>query len=291
MFLNKEYERQYIPDACAKRFIHFGSPTERMWPQHEIEVAGLSRLVPGVRIERWDFPMHVALIVTAGQLDYEDANGARTISAGEFLFMPAYYKLSYGTKVPCETVWLHLIPGNKYWMEFADMHKVLVQKTRNVNKIPQLMEFLYIENMVPNGGNRLIQQLLCQLILQYLHEDLREMKGGMQLRPRLEECFQRVSANLASPWRLADLCRLAMMSRTVFVTACRKHYGRAPMTIVRQIRLNTAAQLLLTTADTLDAIAVQTGFDCGISLSKAFRKEYGCAPGHWRTHQKETPTD
>ncbi len=282
-------ERQCIPDECVERFIHLGGDDNRMWPHHEVDVAGLSRVVAGYEIERWAFSYHVALIVTNGELMLSHDGVTQRVSAGQFVFMPARVRILYRAEMPCEIIWLHLVPENEFWRKFSGL-EIQVQKTRNARKLASLMEYLYDENVVPDAGNSVIQQLLCQLILQYLREDLMEMIQGKPLRPQLEECFRMVGEAPEHFWQISTLCRMAGMSRAAFFVACRQEYGRAPMALVRQIRLNAAARLLVTSDATLDDVASQTGFDCGFSLSRAFRKEYGCAPGHWRSlHRKGEP--
>ena len=278
---NKD-ERQQIPDECVERFIHFGGNQERIWPHHEVDVAGLSRVVPGYLIERWAFPYHVVVVVTYGELEVSWHGGCQHAKAGDFIFMSARQKVTYHADQVCEIAWLHLLPGNQFWKAQSELDEVFVCPTRNALRLAQLMEFLYQENVVPQAGNSVIQQLLSQLILQYLREDLLEVVRGRSPRPRLEECFRFVGESPEHDWDVSALCRIAGMSRAAFFTACREQYGSAPMAVVRQIRLNAAARLLSTTDATLDAIAEQTGFDCGFSLSRAFKKEYGCAPGKWR---------
>ena len=277
---NKE-ERQCIPDECVERFIHLGASGRRFWPHHEVDVSGLSRLAPGYLIERWSFSFHVALVVSQGELELSHSGTRQVVPAGNFVFMPALRPISYSVKDSCEIVWLHLTPENEYWQEFSGLG-LQVTVTRNARKLVQLMEDLYDECVVPDAGSSIIQQLLCQLILQYLREDLHELMHYEPLRPRLEECFRFMGESPEHGWQAAELARMAGMSRAAFFTACRGQYGRPPMAVVRQIRLNAAARLLSTTDATLDAIAEQTGFDCRFSLSRAFKKEYGCAPGKWR---------
>ena len=282
--INKE-ERQCIPDECVERFVHLGAEDKRMWPHHEVDVAGLSRLVSGYRIERYAFAYHVVLVVVAGELILEHDGISQVLAAGQLVFMPSHQPVVYRAEAPCEIVWLHLMPDNEYWREF-DALPLQVQITRNARKLVELMEFLYDESVVPLAGNSVVQQLLCQLILQYLREDLLELAHGDPLRLRLEECFQLVGESPEHPWQVAKLCRIAGMSRAAFFQLCHAQYGRAPMAVVRQIRLNAAARILLTTDATLDMVAEQTGFDCGFSLSRAFRKEYGCSPGKWRNSHR-----
>ena len=289
MIRTNSSERQCIPNDCQERFILFSSNGQRIWPGHEIDVAGLSRLTAGYEICRWAFRFHVVLVVTQGELELVADRPPRQVHPGEMVFMPASMKVTYRVRQSCQLSWLHLIPESEYWQDIDGM-ELFVRRTRHAAKIPVLMEYLYSENVVPNAGNSVNQHLLCQLLKQYLREDLLSVKHGQPLRPLLEQCFRMVSESPEHPWQVTELCRLAAMIRPAFFAAVHTHYGLAPMTLVRQIRLTSAASLLLTTDGTLDSIAERTGFDCGFSLSRAFRREYGCSPGRWRTlHRQSIP--
>ena len=131
----------------------------------------------------------MALVVSEGELELSHSGTWQVVPAGNFVFMPALRPVSYSVKDSCEIVWLHLSPENEYWQEFSGLG-LQVKVSRNARKLVQLMEALYDECVVPDAGNSMIQQLLCQLILQYLREDLHEMVHHEPLRPRLEECFR-----------------------------------------------------------------------------------------------------
>jgi transcriptional regulator GlxA family with amidase domain len=55
------------------------------------------------------------------------------------------------------------------------------------------------------------------------------------------------------------------------------------MHYVSRLRLSEAAGLLATTQLSLQEIAVATGYDNDASLSKAFKRELGQAPGAYRS--------
>lgn len=282
MYEKNDYQEiQRIPDECRERFIHFGQDQARFWPQHEVDVSGLSDLTRGYYVERMKFTSHVALVLTKGSLSYRDADGEREIEAGQMMFMPAFWKCRYEVKDSCSMVWLHLNAQSPFWQDLKGSRAHVFQ-ARNTSKIPLLMEILYEEIASPTEGNSVSQQLLCQLILQYLHDDLFAPPDASMARARLDACFRKVAEKPDYPWVVEDLCRMAFMSRPALFLAVQKLYGLPPMTIVRHQRLNAAARILLNTNEDLDFVARQTGFDSGYSLSRAFRKLYGMPPGRWR---------
>jgi AraC family transcriptional activator of pyochelin receptor len=56
-----------------------------------------------------------------------------------------------------------------------------------------------------------------------------------------------------------------------------------------RLRLRFAMQLLEETDLTIEQIAYKTGFDSRDSLSRCFRKKFGCSPSEWRNQQAMNP--
>ena len=83
-------------------------------------------------------------------------------------------------------------------------------------------------------------------------------------------------------WTLAELAGQAAMSRTLFAARFRAAVGESPMRHLAKIRLGQAAWYLTTTRLSVEAIARRTGYGTNASLSKAFKREFGTSPGHYR---------
>lgn len=286
---NERDEYQRIPETCRERFISFGlSGNSRLWPHREVIVAGLSSLTTGYVVQRMKFLNHVVVVVTKGEMIYkDDIAGTLKVGPGNMIFMPSLWKCRYEVESECSIVWMHLNQDSPFWHDIPKGSS-FIRPTRNVTKIPTLMELLYEECSMPEANFGVTQQLLCQLLLQYVYEDIQTANSRTDVRRRLEECFRKVSNDPTRIWSVADLSRLASMSRPAFFLAVREHYGKPPMSLVRQMRLNAVAQMLVNTDMPLDAIALQTGFNCGFSLSRAFKNQFGQSPGMWRrTHGKQ----
>jgi transcriptional regulator GlxA family with amidase domain len=59
--------------------------------------------------------------------------------------------------------------------------------------------------------------------------------------------------------------------------------GRTPIRYLTELRLELAARLLVTTRAPLSHIAEQTGYKSEFSLSRAFKRQHGLAPAHYRS--------
>ncbi len=88
-----------------------------------------------------------------------------------------------------------------------------------------------------------------------------------------------------APWTVADLARKVGMSRTAFAARFRELVGEPPMSYLARVRLGHAAGYLSATDKTVRQIAHTVGYENESSLSKAFRRAFGRAPGEYRRQQ------
>jgi len=83
-------------------------------------------------------------------------------------------------------------------------------------------------------------------------------------------------------WTLQQLAREVGLSRTLLVGRFRDQMGESPMRHLTRVRLGHAAGYLVTADLSIESIAVRTGYASSASLSKAFKREFGVSPGHYR---------
>ena len=72
------------------------------------------------------------------------------------------------------------------------------------------------------------------------------------------------------------------MSRSAFADRFSAVVGTSPLSYLTQWRLHVAASLLRGSNLGVSEIASQVGYDSDASLSRAFRRELGEAPGQYR---------
>lgn len=109
---------------------------------------------------------------------------------------------------------------------------------------------------------------------------------GRQARPRAASRLERVRTFMrhapAKLHTIASLAHLAGLSRCHFAREYRKTFGSTPMADLRQIRVDAASHLLLTTDLPLKAIADRVGFCDEYHFSRVFREYRHLSPGEYR---------
>jgi AraC-like DNA-binding protein len=91
-----------------------------------------------------------------------------------------------------------------------------------------------------------------------------------------------IRSDIAREWTIDDLASSVALSRSAFVARFRRAVGESPMRYVARLRMSRAAALLVTSQCSLREIASETGYGNEASLSKAFKRELGHAPGAYR---------
>ncbi|MBD0694897.1 AraC family transcriptional regulator [Streptomyces sp. CBMA123] len=86
----------------------------------------------------------------------------------------------------------------------------------------------------------------------------------------------------ATPWTVESLADRAGLSRAAFARRFTSMVGEPPMAYLTRWRMTTAAQLLRESEAPLTTVAARTGYGSEYAFAKAFKREFGLAPGGYR---------
>lgn len=100
--------------------------------------------------------------------------------------------------------------------------------------------------------------------------------------PLLAPAINAMHADLAHPWTVDELARLAGMSRSAFAASFREKTGDTPLGHLTTWRLFRAKALLRDTGMSLQEIATRVGYRTGQALNRTFAKREGQPAGTWR---------
>jgi len=99
---------------------------------------------------------------------------------------------------------------------------------------------------------------------------------------RLAPAIRAMHDDLAHPWSVVALARIAGLSRSSFAAAFKSVIGESPLDYLTGWRMYRAKTLLRNSDLALMEIASKVGYDNDTALSRAFRRHVGIAPGQWR---------
>jgi transcriptional regulator GlxA family with amidase domain len=86
----------------------------------------------------------------------------------------------------------------------------------------------------------------------------------------------------SAPWTVQSLAALSGLSRAPFARRFTALIGEPPLTYLTRWRMTTAARLLRLSDAPLSAVAGKAGYGSEFAFAKAFKREYGLAPGRYR---------
>ncbi|MEU8526487.1 MULTISPECIES: AraC family transcriptional regulator [Streptomyces] len=91
-----------------------------------------------------------------------------------------------------------------------------------------------------------------------------------------------IHADPSVAWTVDALADRAGLSRAAFARRFTALVGEPPMAYLTRWRMTTAARLLRESEDPLTVVAARTGYGSEYAFAKAFKREYGQAPGGYR---------
>jgi len=238
-----------------------------------VDLLSISRL----RTDRqWTMQAHAhpyweMLIFAAGR-HWADLDGRDVWSGpGDVLLFSPGQRHREHTAMEAHTEWLCLA------FELVDGEPLPGRGHDRTGRIRLMGEWLHSErqSLSPTAGH-LRDALLGALLAEFLET--------FQTRDHdlVERLRQHVREHLTVPLRLADLARVAGLSRFHFVREFHRLAGRTPMAYVRLLRLEHARDLLVSSTLPLKSIAERCGLGDEHSLCRLFRAHFGVSPGSLR---------
>jgi transcriptional regulator GlxA family with amidase domain len=93
-------------------------------------------------------------------------------------------------------------------------------------------------------------------------------------------------SRIANPWTIAELADAVGISRSALVERFTRYLSEPPMTYLTRWRLQLAAESLKKTSRGVAEIATNVGYESEAAFSRAFKREFGQAPGRYRSEHK-----
>jgi AraC-like DNA-binding protein len=151
-----------------------------------------------------------------------------------------------------------------------------------------LMRMIAVEVATSSPGSeavvtRLTDALLAQALRQALLEADASLVGASAVSdPEIARALRLVRERVDDHWTVPKMAAAVGLSRSTFAERFRAATGETPIQHLTRYRLGRAAEYLRTTNAAILEIARRTGYESEVSISKAFRREFGVSPGAYR---------
>ncbi len=159
-----------------------------------------------------------------------------------------------------------------------------------------LIRMIAIEMASPGPGSeavvtRLTDALLAQAVRQCLADADRAIGGSTAvIDPQIARALRLIREHPDRRWTVPKMAAAVSLSRSAFAERFRAATGETPMRSLTHYRMVRAAEYLRATRAGIREIARLTGYDSEVSVTKAFRRQYGTSPGAYRRSNATAPT-
>lgn len=137
-------------------------------------------------------------------------------------------------------------------------------------------------------GNSLVLDHLAQIIFVHMLRAYADRTTrpvgwlGALTDDHIGVALRAMHADVARRWTLAELARLAGMSRSAFAASFKQRVGRPPLEYLIEWRMSLARDALLHGSPSISELASATGYESESAFSTAFRRVVGSSPGQFR---------
>ncbi|MDN3024986.1 AraC family transcriptional regulator [Streptomyces sp. S.PB5] len=188
-----------------------------------------------------------------------------------------------------------------YWLDRTRAHPLLSELPEVVHlpagsgahgSLRAAVELLSTELAEPQpGADQIVTSLLDTLLLYILRAWWQGEARGQDhptgwaaalADPAVTAALQAIHAAPHHPWTVEELATRVGLSRAAFARRFTTLVGRPPLTYLTWWRMTTAGRLLRDDALPLRHVAQRTGYTSEFAFAKAFKREYGVAPGQYR---------
>jgi AraC-like DNA-binding protein len=145
------------------------------------------------------------------------------------------------------------------------------------------------------GANAIVAKIADVLLAQALRVWLVDAEpstlaaAGVIGDDAIAKAVSELASRPSEDWSLDRLAKHVGLSRSALAVKFREIVGEPPMRYLTRIRLSIAARDLVAGRLTIEQIARRTGYQNEATLSKAFKREFGQAPGAYRQSARRPP--
>lgn len=139
------------------------------------------------------------------------------------------------------------------------------------------------------GSDGIVPALIDSLLLYILRAWLDDQPAAAAVGwaaalrdPAVAPALAAIHDDPATQWTVESLAARAGLSRAAFARRFTALIGEPPLAYLTRWRMTAAARLLREGDVPLSTVAARTGYGSEFALGKAFKREYGLAPGHYR---------
>lgn len=240
----------------------------------EFKHIGLNAVVKQWHMAKHSHPFYEIIVVMSASETIEIENQKIIAATGDVLFFRpgvVHEEWSNESKTPLETIFFSMTCPDKF-----ETFPIKINDTKG--RLRMLATWMLNEKSHKSPDEP------SQLMNGYLAAFLAEMKRLISNKdsPFIESVRELIIKDPAKNHSLESLAKFAGLSKFHFLRKYSELAGISPISEVRNIRLNFAHNLILTTTEPLKSIAKRAGLKNETTLCRLFQKYFKHSPGQLR---------
>ncbi len=278
------------PDSDRRQLL-LSAPEASPLRDRDVILAAICDLKPKCEVYRKDPAVHVLILSLEGSGTLVTDDTARKgveIEPGSLVILPAHCSHAYHLKGErWKALWFYLADSEN-WHQLRQTRPHL-RVSLAQNEIYSAMEGYWSESLRNESRARLAARYYAELLALNLERelDLEESPSNNEMRQKLYQLWDTVSANLGKKWTVSDLADEVGISPQHLYRVSMKFSGRKPMEMVTKIRMQQAHEMLISTNYQVKTIASMLGYADSFSFSAAFKRYSGLSPRKFRNLNRE----
>lgn len=180
-------------------------------------------------------------------------------------------------------------PIHPFFKEIPDWYVLREDEIQSFDKLQSLVQILAMETLKPTqGSQRIIQSLLdvmFSLIMRRIIEEVGKAESNWSHAIQdneIKKVVELMHSDVSKSWTLESLAKYAGLSRAGFALKFKKLMGDTPLHYLTMLRVQRAIDLLTTTNDNIESVALNVGYQDAFGFSKAFKKITGLPPKKYK---------
>ncbi|MGD0524486.1 MAG: AraC family transcriptional regulator [Polyangiaceae bacterium] len=171
---------------------------------------------------------------------------------------------------------------------FRDLDRPIIEHFVTDDRVHAQLENALTEVASQEVGSRAMGDALLKQVMVHL---IRRSVGSMAVwakrfvlfrDPQIARAFGLMVASPGSDHTILSLASAASLGRSAFMVRFTAIVGESPMTVLRDLRMRQATQLLATADLSIDQVAESVGYASRSSFVRAFRRAHRVDPSEYR---------
>jgi AraC-like DNA-binding protein len=281
----------FISRQTGRHKYFFPNVPEEIFNETDLVVAcgGWEQCSPNYVVERPGFRFHAVEFVAQGR-------GLLHILGTEYKLLPGMF-FAYGPDIPHRISCDSQAPLWKYFVAFGgNRAEELVRKLQSLGPVRAMRgEFvrMWFEQLLEIGGAQTAgdsneddprtMALLVELIVR--HATAKAPPGDARVlmsRTVYERCLMLLRANFLTLPSAEALARMAYLDVAYMTRLFRYHGNESPYRMLVRLKIDHAANRIITEARKLEEIGAEVGFPNPYHFSRVFKRVHGMSPKAFR---------